>query len=185
MDEADLIAALKEGRSEAIDELVSAYGNRLLRSAYLLGGSGADAEDLVQDTFVQAIRSIRRFRGDSALYSWLYGILLNLSRHYHRRRKRLVLLDEPPETAQDAERTAAEAGAGLNGSLARQTLFVAIQTLSPEHREIVVLRYYEDRKIEEIASILGVAKGTVKSRLHYALDALRKKIPQELNLFGP
>src|SRR5215469_7516780 len=90
MDERKLVAALKNQEPEAVQELVRAYGDRLLRSAFLLCGSETDAEDLVQETFLQAIRSTRRFGARSTLYTWLHAILLNLSRHYHRERKRLV-----------------------------------------------------------------------------------------------
>src|SRR6516165_6035602 len=97
MDGQELAEALRNQETEAVQELVRGYGDRLLRSAFLLCGSETDAEDLVQETFLQAIRSARRFRARSTLYTWLHAILLNLSRHYHRERKRLVYDDEAAE----------------------------------------------------------------------------------------
>src|ERR1700690_3106617 len=94
MDEERLITALKGHLPGAMQELVNSYGDRLLRSAFLLCGNETDAQDMVQDTFLQAIRSVHRFQGRSTIYTWLHGILLNLTRHYRRDRKRIVYDDE-------------------------------------------------------------------------------------------
>lgn len=181
MNDTGIVAALRCGDYSAIDELTRAYGTRLLRSAYLLCGNEPDAQDLVQDTWVQVIQSIHRFRGDSSLYSWMYGILLNLSRHYHRDRKRLQvdhdLASHPPATV-PAETN------HLDTEMASAILMNALGQLSPPHREIIVLRYYERMKVEAMARHLGVSIGTVKSRLHYAIKCLREIIPEHLNLFN-
>jgi RNA polymerase sigma-70 factor, ECF subfamily len=176
-----LVAALKAGDSASLDALVETYGTRLLRSATLLCGNETTAQDLVQDTFVEAFRSVQRFRGQSSLYTWLHSILVNLARHHRRDSQRLVYDDElaahevsaPQEQpgALDLERAAAE--------LAR-----ALRRLSEPHREVLVLRYYEHMKLPEIASHLGVSTGTVKSRLHYAIREMQGILPPEMNLFG-
>ena len=83
-DDQRLAAALKRGEPAALEGLLERYGTRLLRSAMLLCGNETEAHDLVQDTFVEAVRSAHRFRGNSGLYTWLHSILLNLTRHYHR-----------------------------------------------------------------------------------------------------
>ena len=181
MDEAKLVRALKGRDSAAIEALIETHGNRLLRSATLLCGDETNAQDLVQDTFVEAFRSVHRFRGQASLYTWLHSILLNLTRHHRRDSQRLVydnelaarevsVLEERP-SALDFESAAAE--------LAR-----ALRQLSDSHREVLVLRYYEHMKIHELARHLGVSKGTVKSRLHYAIREMQKILPSEMNLFG-
>ena len=180
MDEADIVAALKGGDAAAVEELVCLYGDRLLRSAYLLCGNEADAQDLVQDTLILAFRDARRFRGKSALYTYLHGILLNLTRRYHRKRKRIVYTDQPPELASPEPSVSRDPDAAV----ASLTVTEAIRQLSPAHREVIILRYYEGMKIHEIARHIGVTKGTVKSRLHYAVSYLRQLIPKELNLFS-
>lgn len=81
MDEAKLVRALRDRDPAAAEELLSGHGERLLRSAFLLCGSESEAQDLVQETFLQALRCVGRFRGQSGLHTWLHGILLNLSRH--------------------------------------------------------------------------------------------------------
>src|SRR5436189_2750500 len=82
--------------SESLDlqELIASHGDRLLRSAFLLCGNETEAQDLVQETFLQAIKAAQRFRGDSAIYTWLHGILLNLCRRHLRKQKRLVFEEE-------------------------------------------------------------------------------------------
>ncbi len=180
MDEADIVAALKGGDAAAVEELVCLYGDRLLRSAYLLCGNEADAQDLVQDTLILAFRNARRFRGKSALYTYLHGILLNLTRHYHRKRKRMVYTDRPPDLA-GVERFPSP---DPDAAVASSALMEAIRQLSPAHREVIILRYYEGMKVHEIAKHIGARQGTVKSRLHYAVSRLRQLIPEELNLLS-
>ena len=113
------------------------------------------------------------------MYTWLHGILRNLCHRHLRKQKRLVfeeglVLREPfhssPANASDQDFCAVK-------------LAQALQKLSPEHREVIVLRYYENRKIQEIAEQTGVSKGTVKSRLFYAVRSLEQLVPSEMNLF--
>jgi RNA polymerase sigma factor (sigma-70 family) len=170
------------GKPASLDlqELIDSHGVRLLRSACLLCGHETEAQDLVQETFVQAVKSADRFRGDSAVYTWLYGILLNLCRRHLRRQKRLVFDEErvlkevyQPGPADELDRDFCATG-----------LAVAMRKLSPEHREVIVLRYYDNLKIAEIARQTRVSTGTVKSRLHYAVRRLEQLVPGEMNLFA-
>ncbi|MGD1017728.1 MAG: RNA polymerase sigma factor [Verrucomicrobiia bacterium] len=181
MDEERLITALKAHVPGAAQELVSSYGDRLFRSAFLLCGNEADAEDIVQETFLQAMRSVHRFRGDSTIYTWLHAILLNLTRHYHRDRKRIVCDNE---LVGREVSPADESPSPLDAGAATSALLKAMCRLSDAHREVLILRYYEDMKIHEIARHLGISTGTVKSRLHYAIGEMQKLLPGELNLFG-
>jgi RNA polymerase sigma-70 factor (ECF subfamily) len=182
MDEADLVAALKRGEPVAMETAVETHGDRLLRSALLLCGDHSQAEDLVQDVFVEASTSIQRFRGNSSLYTWLHSILLNLARH-HRRDTRRMVYDN--ELAQREQPVATEDEANpLDLHRAAFELTQALQLLSDAHREVLILRYYERMKINDIARCLGVSNGTVKSRLHYAIDQMQKLLSPEMNLFG-
>ena len=160
--------------------MLVAHGERLLRSAYLLCGNRTDAQDLVQETLLQAVKSASRFRGDSTTYTWLHGILVNLNRRRWRREKRYVsdesLVGETPCHDSEDTRTDQEFRAAR--------LAQAIQALSPEHREVIVLRYYENLKLQDIAAQTNTSVGTIKSRLHYALGCLEKLVPEELNLFA-
>lgn len=181
MDERKLVAALKNRDPAAIEALIETHGNRLLRSATLLCGNETNAQDLVQDAFVEALRSVHRFRWQASLYTWLHSILLNLTRHYHRDNKRLVYDNDlaAQEVSVWEERPSA-----LDFESAAAELARALRQLSDSHREVLVLRYYEHMKIHELARHLGVSKGTVKSRLHYAVREMHKLLPPEMNLFG-
>ena len=182
MDEEQLVRGLRSREPGAVQELVASCGDRLFRSACLLCGNQAEAQDMVQETLLQAIRAADRFRGRSSIYTWVHGILLNLTRHYHRDRKWIVY-DE--ELARQEAPPAEQAPSGLDVEMASGALTEAMRGLSGPHREVLVLRFYEDMKIHEIAAHLGVSKGTVKSRLHYAIAELQRRVPGELNLFGP
>ncbi|MGA2175804.1 MAG: RNA polymerase sigma factor [Verrucomicrobiota bacterium] len=181
MDEEQVISALRGQDPAAARELVDSYGQRLLRSAFLLCGNETEAQDLVQETFLQAWKSAHRFRGGAALYTWLHAILLNLTRHYHRDRKRLV---SDPNLTEEEIPAPEEGPSRLDTDAASTALTDALGRLTAPHREVVVLRFYEDMKICQIAAHLGISKGTVKSRLHYAIAQLRDLLPGELNLFG-
>jgi len=181
MDQEQLVTAFRGQDPEALQELVKAYGDRLLRSAFLLCGNQTEAQDIVQDTFVQAIGSAPRFRGNSSIYTWLHAILLNVTRHYHRTRKRIVYNDELAST----DLCPLEENPS-NPDLETISCAVgdALRKLSPSHREVLVLRYYENMKIREIAAHLGISRGTVKSRLHYATREMQNWVPAEMNLFA-
>jgi len=180
IDEEHLVSQLKKGAPEALKTLVSTYGSRLLKSSYLLCGNEADAEDLVQETFLQALPAVKRFKGKSTLYTWLYAILTNLNRQRRRKRNPVTLpetpLDSYPTEPLDWENQ-------LDMQKAASSLHKNLQSLSLHHKEVLVLRYFEGLKIKEIATVLGISKGTVKSRIHYAAACLKRKIPGELNLF--
>ena len=181
MDEEQLVQGLRSQDPGAAQELVVAHGDRLFRSACLLCGDQAEAQDLVQETLLQAVRSGPRFRGGSSVYTWLHGILLNLTRHYHRDRKRMVY-DE--ELAREEPAPPEERPNGLDAELTSGALADALGGLSGPHREVLILRFYEDMKIHEIAAHLAISKGTVKSRLHYAIAEMQRRLPGEMNLFG-
>lgn len=97
MTDYEMLAGLKRGDHNAAAQLVDLYGDRLLRSAYALCGNQADAQDLAQEALLQAVKSARRCRGTSTVYSWLHGILLNLARRFFRKQRRLIYVEEVPE----------------------------------------------------------------------------------------
>ncbi len=181
MDDEKLFAAITDRDSAAIEALVETHGNRLLRSATLLCGNETTAQDLLQDALVEALRSVHRFRGRASLYTWLHSILLNVTRHHRRNRDRLVYNNELvlQEVSISDERPGS-----LDFESASMELARALRQLSDSHREVLVLRYYEHMKIHELAGHLGVSKGTVKSRLHYAIREMQTLLPSEMNLFG-
>lgn len=134
----------------------------------------------MQETFLRAIRSAAKFRGQSAVFTWLYGILLNVNRKRCRNIFRLIFTDTLPE--REAELPPGPAPS-LDAAAVSQIVLTAMRRLSVKHREVIVLHYYENMPIDDIARQMQVGCGTVKSRLHYARECLRKLLPDDLNLF--
>lgn len=172
MDDASIIRGLRQGDAAAAAQLVDLYGNRLLRAAYLLCRNETEAQDLVQETLLQAVKSAGRFRETSAFFSWLYGILLNVYRCQHRKQEHLLLYTDAMSEMPDDE---ADQGNFFDRQDTAGILWKALGELSAEHREALILRYYEGMSIDEIARWAGLSTGTVKSRLFYGIRRLRKK----------
>jgi len=128
-----------------------------------------------------AFQAASKFRGQSAVFTWLYGILLNVNRKRSRNIFRLIFTDRVPE--REAE---APVGPASSADAATTAVLVseALQQLSVKHREVIVLHYLENMPVDDIARQLQVGSGTVKSRLHYARKHLGSLLPEELNHFA-
>ncbi len=153
---------------------------RIHRAALVLSGNPWDADDLAQETFLVLARQVEQFRGQSSLYTWLYGILLNLERVHRRRsglgRRKLQVLWEGQGTE---ERTAPPASAGAEVGEWKRSLWARVALLSDGQRQALVLRFSESLSYEEIAAALDCPLGTVKSRIFHGLLALRKVLEEE------
>jgi RNA polymerase sigma-70 factor (ECF subfamily) len=174
-DDALFYERLRQGDPEASREVVTSFGDRLLRAAYLLCRNEPDAQDLVQETFCQALRSAKNFQGRSALYTWLYGILRHVFLLHCRKKRRFHWLSKEKASAFVSQENVPLAEQRRKfGHVAR-----ALDELPIKYREILLLRYFEGLKIMEIANLLKISPGTVKSRLHHATRRLRRKLVPE------
>jgi RNA polymerase sigma-70 factor (sigma-E family) len=160
-------APLEDTAALTYDAYVAARWTALYRTAYLLTGNHADAEDLAQATLVKAYLSWSKVTAAASPDAYVRRILTNafLSSRRPLRVTREHLVDEAPETA-----------AVLPGSDERLSLWPHVSSLSPRQRAVVVLRYYEDLSEQQIAEVLGCSAGTVKSTASDALKALRSRI---------
>jgi RNA polymerase sigma-70 factor (ECF subfamily) len=166
-----LVAASRAGDPEAFDHLVERYQRRIYRFCHRWSGDHADAADLAQEVFLRAYRGISKFRGESALSTWLYRIALNVCRSFHASRR------APAEEL--AEGTAVIAAEGLDRverTERAQAVRDAIRKLPEKQRATLVLKVYHDLTHEEIAAILGTSVGTAKANLFHALGNLRKQL---------
>ena len=158
-------------------EASQAYFDRIHRAALVLCGNPWDADDLAQETFLVLARQASRFEGRSSLYTWLYGILLNLERQHRRRngtlRTKLRVL-WAGESSQP--RTVAAAETALEVAEWKKSLWAEVARLPDGQRQTLVLRFSEHLRYEEIAEILDCPLGTVKSRIHHGLAALRTNL---------
>lgn len=185
--DAALLAGLRAGDPTAQRVLVDRHARTLYALAYSLVGNAADAEDVVQETFLGAIRRIDAFEGRASLKTWLSRILVNQASKLRRSRaiRRMAPLDvtgaghdapnevAPPATPDNATPAArVEQRADVNAML---------DALSPDHREVIVLRELQGLSYEEIAAALGVPRGTVESRLHRARNELRRRFSEYLS----
>ena len=177
-DETELVALARRGDADAYEELVLAYQGIAFRTAYLVAGNAADAEEAVQDAFVKAYRALWRFRPGAPFRPWLLRIVANEARNRRRsagRRAALALraTQEPPgEAAPSPE-------AALLGAERREELVAALNRLDERDREALACRYFLDLSEAETAAALGVRPGTVKSRLSRALERLRAELGEE------
>jgi RNA polymerase sigma-70 factor, ECF subfamily len=168
-----LAEGLRKRDPAAVREVMSLHGDRLFRSAFLMCHNiEADAQDLVQDTFVQAVKSAHLYLGKSSLHSWLHGILINVHRNFRRKQSRLIYTDDVPEpdSARDPEPS------GTEFEITPAGLTRALGNLSDEHREVVILYYFNGMTTAQIAQQTGTTLGTAKSRLHYAVKELRQAL---------
>ena len=159
-----------------VQELSRQYLPRIHRAALVLSGNPWDADDLSQETFLVFARTADRFEGRSNLYTWLYGILLNLDRRRRRRdgsrRRRLRVLwdNEPVE-----ERSSPAADLPLEVAEWKRGLWAEVARLPEGQREALVLRYSEHLSYAEIAGVLDCPLGTVKSRIFNGLAGLKNQ----------
>ncbi len=174
-DDQSLIDACRAGDTEAFGELVRRYQDRLYPTLFRLTGSADDALDLLQDVFLRAYLKLGQFHGESSFYTWLYRLAINLALSERRRRRPVSpsLAVEPSDVFEQSD----PAGPLLRAEQERQ-VHQAIASLAPEHRAVVVLKDLDGLPYEEIAMILKIPVGTVRSRLHRARNELRLKLQE-------
>jgi RNA polymerase sigma-70 factor, ECF subfamily len=176
-----LLARCQAGDDLAIAELVAAYRPALFRLALSILDDPAEADEAAQDAFVRALRALGGYRGAAAFTTWLYAITVNVCRGRLRRRgarerlrqalaRLLPLAAHPP--APEARALLAEGRAAISA---------AVDALPEAQRLVVVLRYYHDLRLGEIAVVLGVSERTVHNRLHAAHERLRGPLAEEVD----
>jgi RNA polymerase sigma factor (sigma-70 family) len=176
LEEAELVDRARRGDLEAYEELVRLYSDVAFRTAYLITGSAADAEDAAQDAFVAAFRALPRFQAGSPLRPWLLRIVANQARNRRRgtsRRAGLTL--RLADTAQVGD-AAPSPELAVELAEERRALLRALDTLRATDREVVVCRFFLELSVEETARALACREGTVKSRLSRALGRLRSQL---------
>ena len=176
LDEPELVERARRGEARAWETIVRRYQGIAFRTAYVLSGNAADAEEAAQDGFVKAYRALGRFRRGSPLRPWLLRIVANEARNRRRgagRRERLTLRAAAEVRPGDA---VPSPEAALLERESRERLLDAVERLSDDHRDAVACRYFLQLSEEETATALGVRRGTVKSRLARALERLREEL---------
>lgn len=161
----DLVEAANGGDAAAFGILYQRYRNWIVSLAWRFGGHRDDALDVLQETFTYLLGKFPGFELTASMKTFLYPAVKNLSITAAKKRRRVILddeiLDQFPAASADEVAT-------------REELAEVMQSLSASHREVVLMRFVDSMTLDEIASALDVPVGTVKSRLHHALAALRQ-----------
>jgi RNA polymerase sigma-70 factor (ECF subfamily) len=179
LEDTELVERARRGDLRAWETIVRRYQGIAFRTAYLLSGSPADAEEAAQDGFVKAYRALGRFRRGAALRPWLLRIVANEARNRRRsagRREQLAVRAAAENRPGDAVPSPEAAVLAVDS---RERLLLAVSRLSDDHRDAVACRYFLQLSEEETAAALGIRRGTVKSRLARALERLREELGEE------
>jgi len=182
--DAELVAKAKTGDVGAFGELVRRYSRTVYGVVSRMTGNPDDVDDIAQEVFVRAYRSIASFRGDAEFSTWVYRIAVNTTIKLMKKIKtRQASSIDDPDTglgemlmADESDRPERIAERRARNEALRQ----AVQELPEKHRTVVVLHYFENLACEEIARVLGCSVGTVWSRLHYACKKLQGVLSCEL-----
>lgn len=171
------LAQCREGDSLAIERLVQTHQAEVYRLALSILDDADEADDATQEVFVAALRALDSFRAAASLKTWLFSITINVCRNRLGRAKSRGRLQQILKNLFSQEQAHPEKEAVQNESDA--ALRQAIQTLDDKHRIPIILRYYHDLSVADIAEILGIPSGTVHSRLNHAREQLRALLKEE------
>ena len=168
VEDRDLVVQSRRGDVEAYNRLVSRWDKRLYNYLLKLAGNPEDALDLSQDVFLKAYQSLRKLEDPSRFAPWLFRIAHNEAYSLLRKRKpETEVVDQPPPSMPGSRMLPVETSLAVTSALER---------LSEDQREAVVLKIYQGFKFEEMSEILGCPVSTVKSRVYTALDLLKKTL---------
>ncbi|GIV96005.1 MAG: ECF RNA polymerase sigma factor SigW [Herpetosiphonaceae bacterium] len=173
----ELIGRARRGDEAAWETLVREHQEAVFRLAYLMLGDTDEAEDIAQETFIRAFKALDSFAANRPLRPWLLRIASNLARNQRRSASRYlaalrrVVRLSPEQVAPSVDQSTLHSEA--------QTVVAAVRRLSPSDQEVIYLRYFLELPEAEMAQALGVAPGTIKSRLHRALARLRALVDIE------
>lgn len=185
-----LVDRFKSGDEAAFNEMVSRYWDRIYGMVHQLLRNPQDAEEVTQDAFIRAHRGLVNFRGDAAFSTWLYQIATNLARNrywywWRRKRDKTVSFDQPVSDDNNtplSEVFATEMETPGDITVTQELvdhIAVGMEKISAKHREILILRNIKNMAYEEIAEVLGISVGTVKSRIARARESLRDAIGED------
>jgi RNA polymerase sigma-70 factor (ECF subfamily) len=195
-EEASIIAELKAGSEDAYSWLIAQYHQPIYSLVYRIVDDPADAPDTVQEVFLKVFKGINRFNGESSLKTWIYRIALheasNRRRWWfrHKGREQSIEPKDDVETGTSSARdTLVDSGASplecaMRGQL-RAKVEEVLKELQEPYRTTVILRDIEELSYEQIAEVMEVSLGTVKSRLVRGRDALKKRLTKHLKELGP
>ncbi|MGN0278827.1 MAG: RNA polymerase sigma factor [Lachnospiraceae bacterium] len=177
LDEEVLVRRMKEGDKASFDLLYDKYKNVALRTAYLITGNLPDSEDVVQDTFVKVYLHCKEIKNDSGFKAWMMQILVRTAYKAGKKKGREL----PDEEVIDKADTRTERSSLEQVMVKEESrmLSEAIRRLPMKQRTVIILFYYQEYSVSEIAHMLSLREGTIKSRLHVARERLRGMLEKD------
>ena len=169
MEEKELIRALKAGQEEAYVELLNIYGNKLLKTCFLMIKDEKEAEDIVQETFIKVFKYIKNFKGNSSLYTWIYKIAHNTIRDKYRNKIISIEYEDYSLSKDNIEEF-------ILDKEDKAILREGLNEMNFIYKQVLVLFYFDDFSISEISEILDEKEGTIKSKLSRGRSILRENL---------
>jgi len=181
--EQNIVDRICQGNTEAFQELVERYKKKIYFLSYDILGDHHEAEDISQEVFIKVFRSLKNFRRDSKMSSWIYKITTNTCIDALRKRKskpKINLWDfnhiSIKNNVEEGSTRIQNPELSADASIMQRRIQNALYKVTPRERAVFVMRHYNDLEIKEIAEVLNVSSGTVKSMLFRALNKLRKEL---------
>lgn len=181
----ELVLRAQQHDRKAFDILMERYQGRIYALLYHMTSNKQDAEDLLQDVFLKAFKALPKFKGNSSFYTWVYRIGVNSAINFTKKRKRKqamslddldMRIEHDPALVQMASQDTPDRSMNLKDLQIK--LNAALQTLSENHRTVVVMHDVQGLPHHEIGKVLGVSSGTVRSRLFYARRQLQAELSE-------
>lgn len=176
MDEENIVRRMIAGDMDAFGELMKRYEKPALRAAWLICGNVADSEDIVQEAFTTCYLNRKKLRDPAAFKTWFYRILTRSAWKICKRSERERPEEEPASEQADPGKSILE---NCVMKEEERILYEAVEKLPPKQKTVLILYYYNNMPIREIAKVCGVFEGTVKSRLFHAKEHLKELLMQE------
>ena len=166
----DIMDRLKSPHTKrrAFEDMVNAYSRQLYWQIHYILQNHDDTDDVLQNTFIKAWKGIDNFKGDSALSTWLFSIARNEALTYIRQKKSTRSIDDEDFT----EQATFVADEHFDGNEAENMLMQAVSTLPPKQRQVFCMKYFDDKKYEEISGIVGTSIGALKASYHIAVEKI-------------
>ena len=170
IDEKDVLARLQDPkkRRKAFEEIVNAYSRQLYWQIHYLLQNHDDTDDVLQNTFIKAWKGIEQFKGEAAFSTWLYRIAYNESLSFLKQRRQMDSIDDE-DFVEQAHFVADEY---FDGDETEEMLMQAVSTLPAKQKQVFCMKYFEDRKYEEISELVGTSIGALKASYHIAVEKI-------------
>ena len=170
IDEQDILKRIQDpqSRRRAFEEIVNVYSRQLYWKIHYMMQNHDDTDDVLQNTFIKAWKGLENFKGDSAIFTWLYRIAYNESLTFLKQRKQMTSIDDE-DFVEQANFVADEY---FDGDNTQELLMQAVSTLPAKQRQVFCMKYFEDKKYEEISDLVGTSVGALKASYHIAVEKI-------------